>query len=248
MGQTEEENIMSVISWYGHSAFKIESEGSSVLIDPFFAPKWGTKPAEAGKPDMVLLTHDHGDHVGDTVDICKKTGAMLGCIVGTAAVMVERGVPERQILNGIGYNIGGTESYKGISATMTQAFHSSDSGAPAGYIIRMPDGLILYHAGDTGIFSSMAELGAIYGIQVGLLPIGGVFTMDATQAAYACRLLGCKLVIPMHWGTFPVLAQSTEEFKEKLAAIAPECHCLEMKAGQSCDLSQILLEHSRNGN
>lgn len=234
---------MSVISWYGHSAFKIEASGSSVLIDPFFAPKWGTKASDAGKPDMVLLTHDHGDHVGDTVEICRQSGAMLGCIVGTAAVMIERGVPEGQILNGIGYNIGGSVSYKGITATMTQAFHSSDSGAPAGYVIRMPDGIMIYHAGDTGIFSSMAELGEIYGIQVALLPIGGVFTMDALQAAHACKLLACKIVIPMHWGTFPVLAQSPDEFRKKLAEIAPDCYCMEMKAGESRDLSVALKAH-----
>lgn len=231
---------MSILSWYGHSAFKIEAKGVSVLVDPYFAPKWGTSAQQAGNPDMVLVTHDHGDHVGETVAICQQSGAKLGCIVGTAAKMVENGLPENQILNGIGYNIGGTVSYKGIAATMTQAFHSSDSGAPAGYIIHMPDDLVLYHAGDTGIFSSMAELGKIYKIRVALLPIGGIFTMDALQAANACKLLGCELVVPMHWGTFPVLAQSTDEFKKILAELAPACHCLDIKAGQSVDLGTVL--------
>lgn len=231
---------MSILTWYGHSAFKIEAGGASVLIDPYFAPKWGTSAAQAGKPDMVLVTHDHGDHVGETVAICRQSGAMLGCIVGTAAKMVENGLPEKQILNGIGYNIGGTVSYKGIAATMTQAFHSSDSGAPAAYIIHMPDGLVLYHAGDTGIFSSMAELGKIYKIRVAMLPIGGIFTMDALQAANACELLGCELVVPMHWGTFPVLAQSTDEFKKILSDVAPLCRCLDIKPAQSVDLNPVL--------
>lgn len=231
---------MSTLTWYGHSAFKIESNGASVLIDPYFAPKWGTSMEDVGKPDMVLVTHDHGDHVGESVAICRQYGSMLGCIVGTAAKMVENGLPEKQILNGIGFNIGGTVCYKGISATMTQAFHSSDSGAPAGYVIRMPDGLTFYHAGDTGIFSSMAELAKIYKIQAALLPIGGVFTMDALQAAQACALLGCELVAPMHWGTFPMLAQSTEEFKQKLSEIAPACKCLDIRVGQSCDIGALL--------
>lgn len=223
---------MNTVTWFGHSAFKIDSGKASVLIDPFFAPGCGFTWRDAGHVDLVLLTHDHGDHVGDAVEICKATGAMLGTIVGTAARMIERGVPEAQILNGHGYNIGGTEVCKGIAATMTQAFHSSDSGAPTGFIIHMPDGLVIYHAGDTGIFSSMAELGRIYGIELAMLPIGGVYTMDATQAAWAARELGAKTVIPMHWGTFPVLAQTPDEFRRQLGAICPECECKVLKRGE----------------
>lgn len=231
---------MSDLTWYGHSAFKIEADGASVLIDPYFAPKWGCKAADAGSPDMVLVTHDHSDHVGEAVEICKKSGAMLGCIVGTAAKLVQEGLPEAQVLNGIGYNIGGTMTYKGIAATMTQAFHSSDSGAPTGFVIHMPDHLVLYHAGDTGIFNTMAELGQLYKIHVALLPIGGVFTMDALQAANACKLIGCEMVVPMHWGTFPMLAQSTAEFKRLLAEISPACRCLDIKPNETCNLNKIL--------
>ena len=129
--------------------------------------------------------------------------------------------------------MGGTMEHKGIKATMTQAFHSSDSGAPAGYIIEMPDGLVVYHAGDTCIFSGMELWGQLYHIDVALLPIGGVFTMDARQAALACKLLGCKSVIPMHWGTFPVLAQSAEYFQEQVARLCPDCDCIAMRPGQS---------------
>lgn len=227
---------MAVLTWFGHAAFKIESGGASVVIDPFFAPDSGIAWQDAGHVDMVLITHDHGDHTSNAVDICKSSGAMLGAIVGTAQEMVARGVPASQILNGIGFNIGGTVEHKGIKATMTQAFHSSDSGSPAGYIIRMPDCPVIYHAGDTGIFSSMSELSSIYGIDLAILPIGGTFTMDALQAAHACRLLGCRLVVPMHWGTFPVLAQSTDEFRQCLAQISPQCQCLEMEPGQSKEI------------
>lgn len=227
---------MSIVTWYGHAAFKIESGGASVIIDPFFAPGSGISWKDAGQVDLVLLTHDHGDHVGDAVAICKHHGAALGAIVGTAGEMAARGVPEKQILNGIGFNIGGSASCKGITATMTQAFHSSDSGAPAGYIIRMPDGLVAYHAGDTGIFSSMALFGELYNIDLALLPIGGAFTMDAFQAAHACRLLACKAVIPMHWGTFPALAQNTDQFREELKKVCPACRCIVMEPGQSRDL------------
>ncbi|MSS29034.1 metal-dependent hydrolase [Desulfovibrio sp. PG-178-WT-4] len=224
---------MSEITWYGHSAFKISAPQAHVLIDPFFTPASGVTVESLGPVDMLLVTHDHGDHVGEAVNICRKTGAMLGAIVGTAGKLAEDGVPEAQILNGIGFNMGGTMEHKGIKATMTQAFHSSDSGAPAGYIIEMPDGLVVYHAGDTCIFSGMELWGQLYHIDVALLPIGGVFTMDARQAALACKLLGCKSVIPMHWGTFPVLAQSAEYFQEQVARLCPDCDCIAMRPGQS---------------
>ena len=224
---------MSEITWYGHSAFKISAPQAHVLIDPFFTPASGVTVESLGPMDMLLVTHDHGDHVGEAVNICRKTGAMLGAIVGTAGKLAEDGVPEAQILNGIGFNMGGTMEHKGIKATMTQAFHSSDSGAPAGYIIEMPDGLVVYHAGDTCIFSGMELWGQLYHIDVALLPIGGVFTMDARQAALACKLLGCKSVIPMHWGTFPVLAQSAEYFQEQVARLCPDCDCIAMRPGQS---------------
>lgn len=223
---------MSVITWYGHSAFTIADHGVRVAIDPFFAPRWGQRPDDMGAPDVVLVTHDHGDHVGDAVAICKETGAMLGAVVGTAGKLADQGVPAAQILNGIGFNIGGTLEFKGVAMTMTQAFHSSDSGVPVGYVLKMADGLVVYHAGDTGIFPGMELLGRLYGIHVALLPVGGVFTMDANQAALACRLLGCAAVVPMHWGTFPVLAQNVDGFRRSLAATCPGCACVEMTPGQ----------------
>lgn len=228
---------MAKITWFGHAAFKVETSQASVLIDPFFAPGIGLKPEDAGKPDLILISHDHGDHVGSAVEIARRTGAVVGCMVGTAQVLVSKGIPASQIFNGIGFNIGGTLECKGISAVMTQAFHSSDSGFPAGYVITMPDGLVLYHAGDTGIFSSMKLLAKIYGIRLALLPIGGIFTMDANQAAWACKLLGCPQVIPMHWGTMPMLAQNPNEFKQKLGEIAPACECLSIKPGESLEVS-----------
>lgn len=224
---------MNEITWYGHSAFKISGSGVHVLVDPFFAASPSVDASTVGPVDMVLVTHDHADHVGDTVQICKQSGAMLGAIVGTAGKLGEQGVPQAQIVNGIGFNMGGTVAYKGVNVTMTQAYHSSDSGMPAGYLVRMPDGFTVYHAGDTCVFSGMELWGQLYDIDVALLPMGGVFTMDARQAVLACKLLRCKAVIPMHWGTFPVLAQNTQEFKAILTANCPQCHCVELLPGAS---------------
>ncbi len=229
---------MSRLTWLGHSAFKITCAGASLVIDPFFAPGSGQSAADLGEVGLVLVTHDHGDHVGDAVAICRRNNAMLGAVVGTASKLMSQGIPQEQILNGIGFNIGGTLEWQGISVTMVQAFHSSDSSVPVGYIITMPDGLRLYHAGDTGIFSSMALLGQLYPLDLALLPIGGVFTMDGFQAARAASLLACPKVIPMHWGTFPVLAQNTDCFRDALAQCCPQCRMIEMTPGQSQEFTK----------
>ena len=146
---------MSQILWYGHSAFNISCDDKHVVVDPFLTPASGTTAETIGPVDVVLVTHDHADHVGDAVAICKNTGAMLGAIVGTAQKLEAAGVPSAQLLNYIGFNMGGTVAHAGFEFTMTQAYHSSESGSPAGYIIRTPDGKHIYHAGDTCIFAGM---------------------------------------------------------------------------------------------
>ena len=212
------------LTWYGHANFRIDAAGTTLLVDPFFEgnPNAPVTSTDIRSCDAVLVTHDHGDHVGATVDICKRTGAKLVAIVGTAGKLQQAGIPAEQIVGGGGMNIGGTVEVAGVGVTMTQAFHSSDSGAPTGYILRLPSGKTVYHAGDTGIFSSMELWGQLYDIDYALLPIGGFFTMDPRQAALACALLDCAHVVPMHWGTFPVLEQSTRTFAAALAEFAPE--------------------------
>ena len=186
------DGFMTEITWFGHSAFRISCGGKHLFIDPFFTPASTVTAETCGPADVVLVTHDHADHVGDAAAICARTGAMLGAIVGTAEKLVAQGVPQAQLLNGIGFNMGGTVEHAGFAVTMIPAFHSSESGCPAGYIIRTPDGLTVYHAGDTCLFSGMALWGQLYPLDVALLPVGGVFTMDARQAAQACALLHSK--------------------------------------------------------
>ncbi len=228
------------ITWHGHANFQIFTPECSVIIDPFFlgnpsaVVNWNAAPA----PDVVLVTHLHGDHVGDAVSLCVQHKSLLGAVVGAADKIKAAGVPEEQIINGIGFNIGGTVTVKGVNITMTEAFHTTDAGVPTGFIITLPDGFTIYHAGDTGIFATMAVWGELYPIDLALLPVGGVFTMDARQGALAAKMLRAKAVIPMHWGTFPVLAQDTRAFQAELAKTAPGCRFVDMKPGDCVSLPQ----------
>ena len=227
---------MSVnITWHGHANFQIESQGVNILIDPFFTgnPTAGLGWEEAPRPDVVLVTHLHGDHAGDAVNLCRKHGARLGTVVGVAGELVELGVPAELVIGGGGFNIGGTAHVAGIGITMTEAFHTSESGAPVGFIITLQNGFTVYHAGDTGIFRNMKTWGELYSIDLALLPSGGFYTMDARQAALAAFYLKAAVAVPMHWGTFPALAQSMEGFVDELAGIAPDCSALLMQPGET---------------
>jgi L-ascorbate metabolism protein UlaG (beta-lactamase superfamily) len=221
--------------WHGHANFEIVTPRLNILIDPWFE---GNPSADTGsdsiiKADLVLVTHDHADHLGQAVKICTNTGAFLGAIVEVAAKCRAMGINQKQIINGIGFNIGGTIEFKGIKVTMTQAFHSCDQGSCVGFIITLENGKCLYHAGDTGIFSTMKLWGELYDLDLAILPIGGIFTMDPKQAAMACKLLNCKKVVPMHWGSFPVLEQNTDRFRNELTIQAPDTQLLAMQPGES---------------
>ncbi len=217
--------------WHGHANFEIITPNLNILIDPWFDGNPSAKISfkDLKKVDLVLVTHDHADHLGQAVEICKHFNASLGAIVEVAEKCQQKGVKPKQILNGIGFNIGGTVEFKGIKITMTQAFHSGSNTLPVGFILSLENGYTLYHAGDTGIFKSMEVWGELYSLDLALLPIGGVFTMDPKQAAYACKLLKCKKVIPMHWGSFPVLEQNIDNFKRFLNEYAPSTALVEAK-------------------
>jgi L-ascorbate metabolism protein UlaG (beta-lactamase superfamily) len=223
------------LTWFSHSNFLLQADGVRVLIDPFFAgnPKAPVTWQSVGKVDAVLVTHDHGDHVGQAVDICRETGAKLVCLFDLAAKMQAEGVPGGQIL---GMNMGGTVEAAGVHVKMVQAFHSSATGAPAGYILTFPGGFCAYHSGDTALFSDMKLFRRFFDIDLAMLPVGGWFTMDAREAAVACSFLGCRMVAPMHWGTFPILAQNTDAFAAALKEQAPETKLLTLTPGVALEI------------
>jgi L-ascorbate metabolism protein UlaG (beta-lactamase superfamily) len=182
----------------------------------------------------VLVTHDHFDHVGQAADVVKKTGGLLVANVETAGrLQSESHIPAEKVCYfGYGMNIGGNLLYEGISVTMTQAFHSTATGAPCGYIIKLEDGTTIYHAGDTGLFDSMKIFGELYKIDVALLPIGSVFTMDPLQAAWAVKMISPKKVIPMHYKTFPILIQDPKAFVDLTKREAPNVEVVALNPGQ----------------
>ena len=226
------------LQWFGHAAFKITTPGGKViLVDPFITKNPKTPQAlkdlnKLDKVDLILVTHGHADHVGDTVAIAEKTGAKVGMNADMGHAFASLGwVPSEQLLR---FNKGGPVSPlgPGIKITMVRAEHSSEirhvdpatqkitmvpGGEPCGYIIEMENGFKIYHAGDTGVFSDMKLISELYDPDLTLLPIGGHFTMDPKHAAYAVKnLLKSKNVIPMHYGTFPPLKGTPEEFKAAL--------------------------------
>jgi L-ascorbate metabolism protein UlaG (beta-lactamase superfamily) len=224
------------IKWLSHAGFQITSAtGKVVYIDPWFDnPIGGFSLDEVKAATLVLVTHDHFDHVGRAPDIVKKTGGLLVANVETGRrIQDEFHVPSEKVCYfGYGMNIGGNLSYEGISVTMTQAFHSTATGAPCGYVIKLEDGTTIYHAGDTGIFDSMRLFGELYQIDVAMLPIGSVFTMDPFQAAKATKMISPKKVIPMHYKTFPILVQDSKDFISLARKEAPGVEVVALNPGE----------------
>jgi len=210
------------ITWFGHSAILIESpKGKRILIDPWLDnPKAPEGAMDITNVDLILITHGHSDHIGNTIEIAKRTGAKVISIFEVYLHIEAQGVTNAQ-----GMNKGGTVDIDGIKVAMVDAKHSSgidldgkviNGGAAAGYIIETENNFKVYHAGDTALFGDMKIIGEFYKPDVALLPIGGLYTMGPREAAYACKLLKPKYIIGMHYGTFPVLTGSPEELKELL--------------------------------
>ncbi len=201
------------LKWLGHSCFIIEGN-DRIIIDPFITgnPLCNEKPEDISV-DIVAITHGHGDHLGDGIEIAKKNDATLVAIHEIAQYAAGKGAKAE------GINMGGSIKVKNTEIIMTPAWHSSGldetnfaiATCPAGLII--DSGKVIYHAGDTALFSDMKLIGELYKPDVALLPIGGRYTMDAKQAAIAAEWIKARVNIPMHYNTFDVIKQDPNEFK-----------------------------------
>lgn len=206
------------VSYHGHSIVKIETGETTILIDPFITGNELTDLTVAEqKPDVILLTHGHNDHVGDTVEIAKASDAL---IIAPNELAVYLGL---QGLRTHGMNIGGAKQFDFGTVKFTKAFHSSSyqteedefiyTGMPAG-ILFTAEGKTIYHAGDTSLFGDMKMIGERHPIDVAFLPIGDNFTMGPEDAAYAVELLNPKVTVPVHYNTFPPIQQDPKAFQQ----------------------------------
>ncbi len=207
------------LTYFGHSVFHVEYNGHGIVIDPWIenplSPMNLDEFLDRFKVDLVVITHAHEDHIGNAEEILRRTNAKFFAIHEIYVEFSKKG------FQGVGANIGGPAELSsivpGLSIAMTPATHSSyDKGVPTGVILFFDGVAGLYHAGDTGLFAEMEFIGELYSPKVALLPIGGHYTMDIIQAVLATKLLRPKVVVPMHYNTFPPIKADPYEFKRKV--------------------------------
>lgn len=216
------------ITWLGHSAVKIKGT-KTIYIDPFLSenPAASISPEEVSEADMVVVTHDHSDHLGDAFPICKKTGATLVAIHEIAVMADSEGITSE------GMNIGGTVEVDGVKINMVNALHSCDKGDPAGVVVEM-DNKTLYHAGDTALTYDMKLIADFFHPDLSFLPIGDRYTMGVHSASKAVEFTQTKKVIPIHYDTFPLVKADPEEFKK---LVGNKAEVIILKPGESYDLT-----------
>lgn len=212
------------ITWFGHSAFRVVSaSGSVVLIDPWLSnPSAPPGAMDIDKADVVLVTHGHCDHLGETVPLALRTGARVIAIHEVSLHLQKSGLADV-----VGMNKSGSIRLDGMTVTMVDATHSGGidtgetvlpGGEPAGFVIAFDDSLVLYHAGDTGLFGDMRLIAQLYRPHIAILPIGGLYTMGPREAAKACEFLKPRHILGMHFGTFPALTGTPTELRRRLPA------------------------------
>jgi L-ascorbate metabolism protein UlaG (beta-lactamase superfamily) len=216
-------------TWLGHAAVEVVSaSGTRILFDPWLGNPRSPRAVESVDAcDVLLVTHGHGDHVGDALQIAKRTHPVWPAIHEISLWLGdELAEGDAEV---IGMNKGGTVQARDVRVTMVGADHSggdwSDAnsmprylGEPAGFVVELADGYRLYHAGDTAAFGDMALIRELFKPDVAFLPIGGHFTMDPRGAALAAKMLGVPAVVPIHYGTFPILAGTPDELRQELEA------------------------------
>jgi L-ascorbate metabolism protein UlaG (beta-lactamase superfamily) len=213
---------MVEITWLGHGTYSLRLEtGEVVMVDPWVEGN-PSYPAgyEIDRVDVILVTHGHFDHIHSVLPLAQKFSPQIVAIYETAHWLESKGA-----MKTIGMNKGGTVTVGPVSATMTHAVHSCGilddgkiiyGGEAAGYVVRFPDRRAAYCAGDTNVFADMQLIERLYHPELAFIPIGDLYTMGPREAALACRMLGAKKVIPVHWGTFPPLTGKPQQLADQL--------------------------------
>ncbi len=226
------------LTWLGHATFHIQTPGGkSVIVDPWVMnnPMCPEKNKKLDKIDVMLCTHGHGDHIGDAVELAKKHNPKVVGVYELCLWLQKKGAKQISPMNK-----GGTQQVDDIKVTMVHADHSCGiedngqiiyGGEPCGYVIEFQNGLKIYHAGDTNVFGDMHIIHELYAPEIVMLPIGDHFTMSPREAAYACKLLKAKVVIPMHFNTFPMLTGTPRDLKRLVEEL--ETEVCEMTPGKT---------------
>ncbi len=224
------------ITWLGHATVLLQTaKGTNILIDPFIAPnpKYPKDFELPSKIDYILLTHGHGDHISDVVPVATRHGSKVVAIYELANYVASKGVSDT-----VGMNLGGTVDLDGVTATMVDAKHSAGAqdekgthyvGVAAGFVITLPEGPTIYNSGDTAVFGDMKLIGELYRPKVAMLPIGGHFTMGPKEAALAVKMLEPEVVLPLHFGTFPVLTGTPQDLA---ALVGPKVKVVPWSPGE----------------
>ncbi len=219
----------ATLTWLGHASFRLDTPGGKrIYVDPWLEgnPKCPDGEQEPERVDVIALTHGHGDHVGQTVELSKKhSPEAVVAMVELKGWLQKQGAKVDDLP---GSNKGGTVQASGCKFTLTNAFHSSASddgdylGEAAGLVIELEDGKKVYFAGDTCVFGDMQLIGRIYSPDIAVLPIGDHFTMGPKEASVALELLGTKRCVPCHFGTFPLLTGTPQELQELAKGVQVE--------------------------
>jgi len=228
------------LTWLGHATFRMDTPGGKrIYVDPFLTgnPKTPEHELKPERVDVIAVTHGHGDHVGDTVDLAKRFGcAVVAPVELRDFLTLKQGV---EMADGAhDPNKGGTVDLDGVKVTLVHAQHSSSwndltyTGEPCGLVVEVEDGFKVYFAGDTNVFGDMALIARLYAPDVAVLPIGGHYTMDPREASVALELLGVERCVPCHYGTFPVLVGTPAQLRE----LAPGVEILEPAPGETIEL------------
>ena len=224
------------LTWLGHATFRVETpEGKTLYIDPWIGgnPMCPESEKQVNKVDVLLCTHGHYDHIADAVELAKRDGTTVVGIFELCMWLQKKGAKQISPMNK-----GGTQIVADVKITMVHAVHSCGiqdgeqivyGGEACGYVLEFSNGVKIYHAGDTNVFSDMAIIRELYAPKIAMLPIGDHFTMSPREAAHACKLLKPETVIPLHFGTFPVLTGRPSELQE----LAPEVKVVEFMPGQT---------------
>lgn len=234
------------LTWLGHGSFKLETASDKIIyLDPWIEknPVCPIKLSDVTRADIVCVTHGHTDHIGDSIKIVNKTGAVFVSTPELYLFAKKNGIPDEERLCSL--NIGGSSIIRGIEVIMTNAAHTSDimpneteevaGSGSCGYVLVTEDDARVYFAGDTGVFLDMKLIADLYAPKLAIMPIGGKYTMGEREAAYAAYLIRPEIFVPMHFGTYSDQQADLNKLRDLMMSMAPFTNLIVLKPGESLD-------------